>query len=443
MNLHDLERCLEGVVPALVATVSGDGTPNISYLSHVTMLDARHVGLTNQFFLKTAANLRDNPRATILMLDGASGEQFILHASHVGAEHQGPHFERLAARVAASSMHKGLADVMRLRQVDVLRVDGIEAVPVSSLYEREADACEVTLQGVQRIVERLSELTDVGEIIDAALCGLERELGVAHALVLEHDVARGRLTTLGSHGYPPGGIGSEVSLDDEGVIGVAARTRQVVAINEVSRTQRLSHAISLAGHAAGEVCVITLPGLPDALSRIAVPMVFRGALLGVLLAESRRPLAFTREVEAAICLVVRHACALLAWRAPPESDAQPGAPMPPACPSGQPVEVFHYAFDDSVFIDNQYAIKGVAGRLLYYMLAAYSQCGKREFTNRELRLDQCLKLPDPRTNIETRLLLLRRRLEEKSFPIRLQQLGRGRIGLDCAGPVRLTHAHSR
>jgi adenylate cyclase len=38
--------------------MAADGTPNISYLSQVIAIDDEHVGLSNQFFSKTAANIR-------------------------------------------------------------------------------------------------------------------------------------------------------------------------------------------------------------------------------------------------------------------------------------------------------------------------------------------------------------------------------------------------
>jgi adenylate cyclase len=106
--------------------------------------------------------------------------------------------------------------------------------------------------------------------------------------------------------------------------------------------------------------------------------------------------------------------------------------------SEKTVQVVHHRFDDSVFIDGDYVIKGVAGRLLASMLEQHQESGRLEFTNREIRLDAALKLPDFKDNLETRLLLLRRRLDEKRLPIRLTRLGRGRMGLLIEGRLRLS-----
>ena len=62
LRLSDLSACFEGVIPSIIATASADGMPNISYLSHVVQVDADHVALSNQFFAKTAANVRANPK---------------------------------------------------------------------------------------------------------------------------------------------------------------------------------------------------------------------------------------------------------------------------------------------------------------------------------------------------------------------------------------------
>jgi adenylate cyclase len=105
--------------------------------------------------------------------------------------------------------------------------------------------------------------------------------------------------------------------------------------------------------------------------------------------------------------------------------------------AGRPFKVVHHTYDDSIFIDGSYLIKGVAGRLLVHLLGLHLREGRATFTNREMRLSDELRLPEFKDNLETRLLLLRRRLDEKAAPIRLRQTGRGRLSLELTGPAHL------
>ena len=71
------------------------------------------------------------------------------------------------------------------------------------------------------------------------------------------------------------------------------------------------------------------------------------------------------------------------------------------------------------------------------MLPEYAGQGRTEFSNRELRLDASLKLPDVSDNLEARLLLLQRRLAEHGGGLRIDKTGRGRFRLVVELPVEL------
>ena len=105
-----------------------------------------------------------------------------------------------------------------------------------------------------------------------------------------------------------------------------------------------------------------------------------------------------------------------------------------------PVRLRHYAVNDSVFIDDEYLIKGVAGAILWKLAREFSAGRRTEFTNRELRLDPSLHLPDISDNLEARLILLARRLQERSLPLRIVKTGRGRFRFEADAPLQLEEA---
>ena len=434
IRLADLHACFEGVIPSILATAAADGTPNVSYLSHVVMVDDRHVGLSNQFFSKTAENIRANPQATLLLVDARTGEQYRLALTFIEALTDGPVFERVRSQLQATSAQVGMAGVFRLRAVDVYRVGEVLSTPSPIATTLSAGvAPAATLKLAAEIVQAIARQVDVDGIVDSVLDGIAAGFGHDSTMLLVHDPARGVLTTIGSRGYAHSGIGAEVPLRD-GIIGAAAAERHSFKVSDMSRIRRFGEAIRNSSDDENRTRSVALPGIVEPMSQIAVPMIAQGVLQGVLFAESRQRLAFGGDDEAALAVIASQSAAalLLAESTAGEQAASPG-PVAADRTAGREFRVTHHDYDDSVFIDNEYLIKGVSGRLLIFMLETWRRESRQEFSNRELRLTSALRLPDIKDNLESRLLLLRRRLDEKALPVRIVRTGRGRISLQLTG----------
>jgi adenylate cyclase len=439
LSIDSIRDCLEGAVPATVATCAADGTPNVSVVSQVHYIDGAHVALSFQFFNKTRENVLANPRATVAVIDPRTAAQYRLALEYLRTETEGPLFERMKAKLAGIASHTGMSGVFRLRGADVYRVLGIEPVPGRALPAPPPRRS--LLAALRSCSERLNRCADLGRLLDELLACLDEVFGIGHSMLLVPDGAGTRLYTVASRGYPSSGVGSEIPLGC-GVIGVAARERTPIRISHMTSDYAYGQAMRerAAAEGLGDMLetVIPLPGLPQARSQLAVPVAVAGRLLGVLYVESAQEMRFGYDDEDALVALATQTgmvARLLQEAAESQDDAPAAARAAP--PGGTPVPIRHYAADGSVFIGDDYLIKGVAGAIFCKLLRDYAREQRSEFSNRELRLDPSIRLPDVSDNLEARLILLSRRLAERCEFLRIEKTGRGRFRLVVARPFKL------
>jgi len=452
LQLEDLWPCLQGMIPAALSTCASDGTPNITFISQIYYVDSTHIAISHQFFNKTHRNVRENPLACAMMLDPRTLQAYRLQLRVEHSEPAGPLFDSRSLQLQAIASHTGMTDVFRLRAADVYKVLHIERVegftqlptpPPSEVPSRLFVVKELEL--VRLLVERLNKIELLGDLLETALQLLDEWLGFRHAIILLADERNEKLFTIASHGYSENGVGSEVGFGG-GLIGMVARARRALRLSAIDHSLRYARAVRERAEAvAGTEAVcreIPLPGLAGAASQIAVPLMTRDRLVGVLAVESKDPLAFLPRENTLLTTLGLHLATAIDQLSRETDDApmdriRSAAPIP-ASRSGAIRRFTFFQKDDCICVDGDYLIRNVPARILWRLLKQYRDEGRVEFTNRELRMDSWLGLPELKDNLETRLILLRRRLEQKCPEVRLVQRGRGRFALEADAAIDLS-----
>ncbi|MEC5400126.1 GAF domain-containing protein [Uliginosibacterium sp. H1] len=439
-SVDALRGVLDGSIPPIIATVSRDGVPNVSYVSQVEYVDAGHVALSFQFFNKTRENILAHPYATAYLTDSDSAASYRLSIEYLRTETAGQVFERMKAKLAGIASHTGMAGVFRLQGADIYKVLAIESVPGDTVAppppRRNA------LGALRTASARMARAGDLAQLLDETLAALHEDFDMPHGMVLLREDAGKRLYIVASRGYPQSGVGSEIPFGG-GVIGTAAEYRTPIRIGYMTNEYAYGMAMRASALEAGLPSVqdeIPFPGLPMPPSQMAVPILAGGELLGVLYVDSHEMCRYGHaEEDALVVLANQLGGGLRAFQQAADAVEEAAEPVAPLHAAGdrRPLRLRRYTENDSVFVDDDYLIKGVAGAIFWKLASDYTRHGRTDFSNRELRLDPAIRLPDIDDNLEARLILLSRRLRERCDAIAIEKTGRGRFRLCVAQPLEL------
>jgi adenylate cyclase len=428
----------EGVLPAALASAAADQAPNATWLSQVWRVDSGHVALSCQFFRKTRSNLGQNPVALLLLTHPRTVEQWRLLVRYSRSETTGTLFDTMARRIATVSAAEN-ESVFALRSADIFEVLEVEKLVIEpdlsepGVADRGAVMARkpAGISALLRLSESIAASKQLSGLLESGLSVLGSHFGYDSVSLYLLERSEGILYALASRGFPQSGVGARIPLG-VGIIGSCAQHRLPIRIADLARERRYDRAVvEQAARAKGGEREIALPALEQAASALAVPLVLRGSLFGVLAAESREILAFDEQDEQLLATAGQLLAQGVALHE--EDDSEPEAPpLPVSLPTTRGVlRLRYYEADDSVFVDDEYLIKGIPGRILWLIVSLRETEHRSTFQNRELRLHPLLKLPTFKDNLEARLLMLQRRLEEKSIGLRLRREDRGRLHVEC------------
>src|SRR4051812_23905266 len=97
---EEMMPAFEGAIPAVLATASADGIPNVTYIWQVFYVDEAHVALSRQYFNKTLQNINENGTVCILVTSPVTHFIYKLLLRFKEAQTKGPVFNKMALQMA-------------------------------------------------------------------------------------------------------------------------------------------------------------------------------------------------------------------------------------------------------------------------------------------------------------------------------------------------------
>jgi adenylate cyclase len=428
--LADIEACFQGVIPSYLVTSSAEGEPNVIGVSIVALLSPTRVGVSCQFLNKTRHNLEATGHAQIVALDPITLGEYRLDLEFVQLIDEGEAFDKMSVHLEAIASQTGMSGTFSLSGVAEFEVlDWRKTAPESDVAQPQPSSDDPMAQ-LDRISRAIETATDLDALFDQTFAVLEGELGLRHGFLLLCDGEDERLYNVASHGFDQAHFGAEIAMG-EGIYGTTAARRIPTRMGSMFRERLMSRAVARESK-QDDPTALPLPGLPDVESSIAVPLVRGDRCLGVLCFQSARPGAFSLACETTLTIVARQLSLMIALVAAGTQDVELSAMRGPVGSRALVTRIKYFESDGSIFVDDEYLIKGVAGRILWHVLSNYSQENRDEFSSKEIRLDPEVGLPAIKDNLEARLIALRKRLEERTTHLRVEKTGRGRFRLQVA-----------
>ena len=94
----DVRETLEKQKPVPIATASKSGVPNVVFVGLLKVIDDENIMIADNFFYKTAQNLAENPKISILCYNGETKKSFQIKGNATVSK-EGEHFEQMRSWV--------------------------------------------------------------------------------------------------------------------------------------------------------------------------------------------------------------------------------------------------------------------------------------------------------------------------------------------------------
>jgi len=159
---------------------------------------------------------------------------------------------------------------------------------------------------LRQMSSEVNATLNLDEIYEAVLGTMYDLFGFHHSLILLLDDSGETLSVVASRGYEDPAVGAKAPVG-VGVIGTIARRRKMMRVGNLGQTRSYAAAVrSEMAHSeqADELGAIpNLPGLPNAESQIAIPLIIKDTLVEVFAVESAERRVFTERDETLVSVV--------------------------------------------------------------------------------------------------------------------------------------------
>jgi DNA-binding NtrC family response regulator len=161
-------------------------------------------------------------------------------------------------------------------------------------------------QVLQRVSAEVNSTLDLEEIYDIALRTMDELFEFHHAIILLVERGGETLRVVASRGYENQAIGGRARVGT-GVIGIVAKKRKMLHVNNLGQQRAYAAAqrrqMMKAGRGEELGDAVPVPGLPNAESQIAIPLMIREDLIGVFSIESPVRYTFSEHDRGLVSIV--------------------------------------------------------------------------------------------------------------------------------------------
>lgn len=167
---------------------------------------------------------------------------------------------------------------------------------------------------IQEVASEMNSSLELDTLLHSILESLDRIFEFRHSMVLLLDESGEKLKVTASHGYENEGVGAEIAMG-QGVIGVVAKRRKIMRMGNISTQMAYTASVRTQFENAGQLEKLTeqipLPGLPNVQSQVAIPLMVKDRLIGVLAVESAGSNVFDKNDELLITILSNQAASAI------------------------------------------------------------------------------------------------------------------------------------